>query len=141
MHAGIFRVLRFNCRPYLGDSEDNARDHDGRNEDFKGEGVTKAGPLPSREDSKRPVEPTHVPVGLHGIADFRRVIGSELPDRVDLSEPSEQRRDARDQEDETGGLGREDRHHRSANDVLFCPTLALELGVLLGNKEYQVSGD
>ena len=51
--------------------------------------MAEARELPRREDSQRAVQESHVPVGLHGVGDARRVVRPELPDRVDLRERAE----------------------------------------------------
>ena len=94
--------------------------------------------LPRRHDAQGAVEPAHVPVGLHGVGDLGRVVGAELPDRVDLGEGTEQRRRRRHHEEEAGGLGHEGREHRRADHVVLGAALARELGVLLAHQQAEV---
>jgi len=62
-------------------------------------------------------------------------------DGVDLREGPEQRRDARDDEQESCRLGHEDREHRRTHDVLLGTALARELGVLLTYEQEEVRTD
>ena len=72
-------------RATVADREDDAGEDHGGEEDLEGDGVPEGGALPGRHDAQGAVEPAHVPVGLHGVGDLRRVVGAELPDGVDLA--------------------------------------------------------
>src|SRR5664280_1564982 len=98
-------------RPHEDQVEDETGQDERRNERLEGDRVAKTMEAPRRPYSKRPVEEAHVPVRLDGVADARRVVRAELPDRVDLGEGAEQRGDAADNEQVTSGLGHEDREH------------------------------
>src|ERR1700722_1610528 len=134
----VLGELALEQRPDKDQVEYQSGQDDGRYEDFEGDVVAKAMEGPRRPYSKCAVEETHVPVGLDGVGDSRRVVGTELPDRVDLSESTEQRGDAADDEEESCGLGDEDRVHRRADDVLLGATAAGELRVLLANQQEEV---
>ena len=141
VHGCVAGVFGFDRRPHLRDREHNARDDQSGDEYLKRDGVAKARPFPSREDTQGSVKPTHVPVRLHGVGNLGCLVGAKLPNRVDLSESTKQCNHTGHQEDEARGLGCEDRHHGSAHDVVFGATLALELRVLLGHQEHQVGSD
>jgi hypothetical protein len=72
---------------------------------------------------------------------LRGLVGSELPDRVDLQQPAHQAQDAGDHREERAGLDREHRHHPHADDIRLGATGAGELGVLLEPHQREVNAD
>ena len=98
-------------------------------------------PLPAGHDAQGPVEPAHVPVGLHGVGDLVRLVLAELPDGVDLGEAAQQEDDRGDHEQEPGGLGHERGEHRRADHVVLGLPLPRELGVLLFDQQAEVGGE
>ena len=97
-------------------------------------------PLPVRCDTDSTLEPTHVPVRLGSSGDLARVVGAELPDRVDLHEGAHEGQDAEDHEEEATGLGGIHREQRVAHDVLLRPSGARVLGVLVVHDQGEVRG-
>ena len=90
----VLREPSFERRPSEDHVEDDARQDDRRYQDLERDGVAPTMERPRRPYSKCAVEEAHVPVRLDGVGDARRVVGTELPDRVDLREGAEQRGDA-----------------------------------------------
>ena len=97
--------------------------------------------LPVGHDPQRAVRPAHVPVGLGARGHLGRVVGPELPHRVDGQQAAHQRRDAEDDEEEPAGLGGVHGQHREADDVLLRAAGAGPLGVLVVDEQQHVGGD
>ena len=97
-------------------------------------------PLPVRGDTHSALKPAHVPVRLGSGRYLTRVIGAELPDRVDLKERAHESQHAEDHEEETTGLGRVYRKQRVTDDIFLGASGPRVLGVLVVDDQREVSG-
>ena len=92
-------------------------------------------------DAQQSVGPPHVPVGLRARRHLGRVVGTELPDRVDRQQPAHEGDDAEDHEEEATGLGGVHGQHRVADDVLLGASGPGPLGVLVVDEQQHVGRD
>ena len=131
---------RLDERPHLQDTERDARKQDRREEDI-GDHVAEAHDLPARHDTKRPIEPAHVPVRLHGIAHLVRHVRAVEPNGVDLEERAEDARDRDRQEHETGRFRNEGGPQRRPDNVPGRVAASGELRVFLADEHSEVSAE
>ena len=87
------------------------------------------------------VGPAHVPVRLRPGRDLRRIVGAELPHRVDRQQRAHDGGDAEDDEEEPARLGGVHRQHGVADDVLLRAAGPGPLGVLVEHQQQHVGGD
>ena len=96
---------------------------------------------PGGDDAQQAVGPAHVPVGLRAGRHLGRVVGAELPHRVDRQQAAHEGDDAEDHEEEPTGLGGVHGQHRVADDVLLGAAGPGPLRVLVVDEQQHVGGD
>jgi hypothetical protein len=115
----------------IDDQQDENQAHDQRHPDGGGNGVVPEVELPRRPDAGEALGPHHVEVGLRTGRHLRWLVGTQVPDRVDLQQPAHEAQHTDDGGEKRAGLDGEHRHHAHADDVVLGAARAGELGVLL----------
>ena len=125
----------------VGDQQGEDQAHTDSHPDTLRDGVSEEVELPRRPQPDQTVGPHHVEVGLAARRHLGRVVGAQVPDRVDLQQATHQTQDAHRDGEERAGLDGEHRHDAHTDHVGLGAAGAGELGVLLEPDQGQVHTD